>query len=606
MLVLVGSGAGDRVFAVSLRERRPRCLDPSVRVFLVMATLSLSGCGTDISFSEALRDEYRRFSADAACLPAPPECLQGRCPEDPPCVIPADGAPSYVSWDATLGALGAGNCLELAAVFLPEGAGLLRRVLGLLGSVAEPELPTAADRVAFWVNAYNALVVSGLATALATRPETSVADRDFAVLRTPKTIAGAPLAADWIAHGVLRGDFEHPSLAQASEATQRRIRAAHARAWPNGRVDPRVHFVLACGARSCPDLPASALRGEDLDAALDRLTRAFLADEVRGVGFDGVSALFHWYAADFRPQGGVPAFLARYGALSRSAPEQLLPWDWRPPPRVDPEACATGPTEEPSGPEGPSPEETDCSPGAVQPCGPLASIGACRPGESRCEEGRWGACVGAVEPAPERCDGVDEDCDGSTDEGVVLGTDPRPCPAEGVCRDAMLRCAGGAWVCDLPLAHEVAEASCDGLDNDCDGSTDEDAAPPANLVCTGPGLCAGGRPGCEAGAWVCVQPNGHEPGGERLCDGVDGDCDAVIDEQIQGCVCPEGTRRPCGSTVGACTEGEQVCDDGTWGTCGGITPREEVCDGVDNDCDGAVDDGVANACGGCGPAPLET
>ncbi len=545
--------------------------------------LTLVGCGTETTFSDSLRDAYAEFRADAS----------------------PTTTPSYVSWSALLEAAGEGACLEPRVVFTPEGAGLLRRVMGAFASVDPATLPSANDRVAFWINAHNALVLRTVASLAAERPEGTVGGGSNGTGRVAGqlteaatlSVAGRRFTAEWIRHGVLRGDFSDASLRDAPPDV---LRAAHRDLWPD-TPDPRIHFALACGARSCPDLPAAPLEGATLDASLDRLTRAFLADPERGAGPNGVSALFHWYAADFRAIGGVPAFLARHGALRGTDPGGVLPWDWRRPPAPAPEACAqVAPVDTPDAGALPVAE---CSGDAVEPCGPLAAVGACRPGESHCVDGRFSECSGAVEPTDERCNGVDDDCDGTTDEEPV--PDARPCPERGVCAQADVRCAAGAWICDLPLAHEAAEVTCDGLDNDCDGTTDEGAVPPADIVCAGVGLCSEAAAACEAGVWACQFPAGYEVGGEVRCDGVDEDCDAVIDENIEGCTCADGSRRPCGRTEGACTEGEQLCAGGTWGSCSGVTPRDEVCDGIDNDCDGAVDDGVANTCGECGPAPLE-
>ena len=66
------------------------------------------------------------------------------------------------------------------------------------------------------------------------------------------------------------------------------------------------------------------------------------------------------------------------------------------------------------------------------------------------------------------------------------------------------------------------------------------------------------------------------------------------------------TGPPATRGVGLCQDGIQVCQGGVWGPCEGeILPSSEVCNGLDNDCDGVVDNGVANACGFCGPEPVE-
>ncbi|MDL1870847.1 hypothetical protein FBR05_01420 [Deltaproteobacteria bacterium PRO3] len=88
------------------------------------------------------------------------------------------------------------------------------------------------------------------------------------------------------------------------------------------------------------------------------------------------------------------------------------------------------------------------------------------------------------------------------------------------------------------------------------------------------------------------------------CDGLDNDCDGVTDE---GCACAPGAVRDCGIDLGPCSLGQQEClPGGTWSdSCSGTVPQPETCDGVDNNCNGAVDEGVLNLCGTCGPEPAE-
>ncbi len=154
----------------------------------------------------------------------------------------------------------------------------------------------------------------------------------------------------------------------------------------------------------------------------------------------------------------------------------------------------------------------------------------------------------------------------------------------GVCAVGTKTCNDiGAWGNCVRNTNPSAEV-CDNLDNDCDGETDEDLTQPTSNQY---GLCAGNIEICEAGQWV-PSPNNYTPTDE-VCEGqLDEDCDGTVDE---GCSCTNGETRQCGQTdVGECSYGTQTCENGQWGECvGAVYPSEEICDGLDNDCDGTID-----------------
>jgi hypothetical protein len=76
----------------------------------------------------------------------------------------------------------------------------------------------------------------------------------------------------------------------------------------------------------------------------------------------------------------------------------------------------------------------------------------------------------------------------------------------------------------------------------------------------------------------------------------DADTDADADSDAE---CTTGENRPCGTDVGECMEGRQLCEDGQWSACGGTGPAVEQCDGRDQDCDGVPDEQDADASAGC-------
>lgn len=169
-------------------------------------------------------------------------------------------------------------------------------------------LSTREQRLAFWINLYNALVIDAV---IAYGVQKSVTERmaGLAFFRAAAyNVGGARFSCDDIEHGVLRANRGSPFIPGVQFRTNDRRRNAVV-----AELDVRIHFALNCASRSCP--PIGVYAADQIDAQLDLATANFIAidteiDRVRNELM--ISQIFNWYKEDFGGPEGVLGFVLKY------------------------------------------------------------------------------------------------------------------------------------------------------------------------------------------------------------------------------------------------------------------------------------------------------
>jgi hypothetical protein len=177
---------------------------------------------------------------------------------------------------------------------------------------------TREQKLAFWINAYNAYTVKLILNHYPLKSIRSIGLLPGAAFRERfiplRSLRGKVLSLNDIEHDILRKEFR----------------------------EPRIHFAINCASKSCPDLSSEVYRATTLDSQLTRAARRFVSDTSKN-RFDPasrtlrLSSIFDWFREDFeRSSQTLPAFVARYAepatatALSSggNVRVEFLDYDW--------------------------------------------------------------------------------------------------------------------------------------------------------------------------------------------------------------------------------------------------------------------------------------
>lgn len=242
-----------------------------------------------------------------------------------------------------------------------------------------------------------------------------------------------------------------------------------------------------------------------------------------------------------------------------------------------------------------------CDPGRVTMCG--IGMGECKQVQITCPpQGRWPECP-AQQPAAEICNGLDDDCDGLLDEEFPEEKECQSDQSVGACRNGRRVCEDGQLSC---APGEAVAELCNGIDDNCDGSVDENF-PTKGQPCNNGllGVCrSSGNIQCNnAGDGVeCVYTNAGATPGVEVCDDLDNDCNGSVDENFpdKGTPCDNDLNGVCyGTGYYSCNQSNPASGLVCTLTNPGGAPAEEICDNLDNDCNGLVDDSVGVAGAEC-------
>ncbi|MEM7085043.1 MAG: DUF547 domain-containing protein [Bacteroidota bacterium] len=179
--------------------------------------------------------------------------------------------------------------------------GVLRDYITSLGVNTPSESWSREDKLAYWMNAYNAMTVDLIVRNL---PLKSIKDIDKPWDQRLWKLGNKWYNLDEIEHKILRK-----------------------------MGDARIHFGINCASFSCPPLLNSAFTSQTVEMQLDTLARTFVNDSKRNQISENsikISKIFSWFAKDFKTEGSLIDFLNLYSeiTISNKARKSFMDYDW--------------------------------------------------------------------------------------------------------------------------------------------------------------------------------------------------------------------------------------------------------------------------------------
>lgn len=195
-------------------------------------------------------------------------------------------------------------------------------MLELLGSEKlEKDLCSENHKKAFWINVYNAFL-----QIIVKKNPLLFRNRKKFFTSKKIVIAAQKLSLDDIEHGILRSS----SWKYGGGYIRKIIASKFEKKFRLKSLDPRIHFALNCGAKSCP--PIYFYKVDHLDKQLNEATESYLETEVNYDMKDktlNLSSLFFWYQGDFGGRKGIISFLKKYGyPIYTDIHLKYTPYDW--------------------------------------------------------------------------------------------------------------------------------------------------------------------------------------------------------------------------------------------------------------------------------------